>query len=201
MRSILLALVLGATATALAACGDDSESSSDGGTDTDTDTDSDSDSDADTEDPNCPNPGIEQEGAGLIWQQCLAGQCFEENPESGVEECMGDALELEWAEAQDSCYNGWRLPTRDELMALLGNCDDIDTDNDEVSCDSCPDSSVCDSMFPGIEDLPIVSRLHLHWSSDEIDETNAWFARFQVGVVKKDSKAKKYTLHCVREAD
>ncbi|MBW2278610.1 MAG: DUF1566 domain-containing protein [Deltaproteobacteria bacterium] len=199
MRSILLVLVFAASIPTFAACAADDDSASDAGTDTDTDTDSDSDSD--TDDPNCPNPGIEQDGAGLIWQQCLAGQCFEEHPESGVEECMGEALELEWEEVSAACYTGWRPPTHEELMALLGNCSEIDTDLDQADCDSCPESAVCDEMFPGIEDLPPVSRLHLHWSSTEFDETNAWFARFQGGTVRKDSKTKKYTLHCVREAD
>ena len=199
MRSILLALVFGVSIPTLAACGDDDDSSLDAGSDSDTDTDA--DTDTDTDDPDCPNPGLEQADAGLVWQQCLAGQCFEEHPESGVEECTGDALELEWDEIDNSCYTGWRPPTRDELMGLLGNCGDIDTDIDQADCDACPDSPVCDGMFPGIEDLPLISRLHLHWSSTEFDDTNAWFARFQEGTVKKDSKTKKYTLHCVREAD
>ena len=199
MRSSLWLVVLAAMILTFAACANETESGTDAGTDTDTDTDADSDSD--TDDPDCPNPGIEQEGAGLIWQQCLAGQCIEENPESGVEECMGDPLELTWDEAQDACYTGWRPPTRDELMALLGNCSEIDTDLNQANCDTCFASAVCDAIFPGIDELPDISRLHLHWSSEEFDDANAWFARFKEGVVKPDSKTKSYTLHCVREAD
>jgi hypothetical protein len=110
-------------------------------------------------------------------------------------------LELEWQEAQSGCPNGWRLPTRDELMGLLGNCDNLDTDDDQVQCDACFESEFCTEVYPGVEDLPDLSRLHLHWSSTEFDATNAWFARFKEGVVRKDSITKKYTLVCCRNAD
>jgi hypothetical protein len=199
MRSTLWVLFFVMAIPTLIACADNSDSSSDAGTDTDTDTDTDTGTSYD--DPDCPNPGIEQEGAGLLWQTCLAGQCLEEHPESGVEECMGEADEVEWEQASDACYTGWRLPTRDEMMALLGDCTEIDTDNDQADCNPCFESTVCDGIFPGVEDLPLISRLHLHWTSTEFDETNAWFARFQEGVVKKDAKNKKYTVHCVRDAE
>ncbi|HUT77102.1 MAG TPA: hypothetical protein VM285_05415 [Polyangia bacterium] len=197
MRSTTIAplLALAALALLLVACGDDS-GTTDGGPDasTDADSDGDSDGDGDTDNPECPSPQTSQEEAGLSWRRCLAGECWDD--EAG--ECAGDALEVTWDEAEDACPEPFRLPTHEELIGLLGDCVE-NADTSTWICSTCFDSPFCDSAFPGVEDLPDLSRLHLHWAADEFSGTEGWSARFKDGTVKPDTKTKKFTAACVRD--
>jgi hypothetical protein len=188
-------LILAALGLLLAACAEDS-GAADGGPDasTDADSDGDSDGDADTDNPDCPSPQTSQPETGLVWRQCLAGECWDD----GAEACAGEALELTWEEAPDACPAPFRLPTRDELIGLFDGCEENE-DTSTWVCSPCFDSAFCDSAFPGVEELPDLSRLHLHWASDDLDETRGWFARFKDGIVKPDDKTKQFTAVCVRD--
>jgi len=195
MRAILwAAIIVLATGLTFGGCagGDEGATETDAGGDG-----GDADSDSDVDDP-CPNPEVEQPDTGLFWLQCLAGQCFLES-DGGPAECVGEPLELEFAEALEACPAGTRLPTLEELRGLLGGCTDIGEDDTQCACDTCFDSDFCDEVYPGMEDVPDISRLHSHWSSTEFDATNAWFAHFKTGIIKKDSMSKKTTVICLRE--
>jgi hypothetical protein len=188
-------IALAALALLLAACGDDSDAA-DGGPDasTDADTDGDSDGDADTDNDECPSPQTAQPETGLSWRRCLAGECWDEEAEA----CAGEALEVTWDEAKDACPEPFRLPTNEELFGLLGDCVENATTGAWV-CSTCFDSAFCDSAFPGVDLLPLVSLLHLHWASTEFDEAQGWLARFKEGVVLPKEKTTAYTAACVRD--
>ena len=82
---------------------------------------------------------------------------------------------------------------RPQVTASIG---DEDT---QCACDTCFDSDFCDEVYPGMDEVPDISRLHSHWSSTEFDATNSWFAHFKTGIIKKDSMSKKTTVICLRE--
>ena len=208
MRTTLHALAVLATfalaalagVALLVGCGDGAPGG-DGGPDgaadgdADGDTDGDGDTDSDSLDGECPSPETADADAGLLWRRCLAGECWDADAEA----CAGEALEVDFDAAADACPAPYRLPTRDELMGLLGDCEELAEDDEQTACAACAASALCDEAFPGTEELPEISRLHLHWSSTELDATNGWFARFKHGMVKTDDKTKVFTAVCVRD--
>jgi len=181
-------------ALCLAACGGDPDATGDSGTDAGDDdggADTDSDSDAD-----CENPGIFDEGTGLIWLRCLAGQCLVEDV------CTwegGDAVGLTHDEAAAACPDDARLPTMEEIMGLLGGCEDgIDLAVDTpYHCAACQDSAACDAVYPGVDELGPFSYEILHWSSTELNDSRMWWINFQSGLLEAKLAEMSATAVCV----
>ncbi|HUT78037.1 MAG TPA: DUF1566 domain-containing protein, partial [Polyangia bacterium] len=79
--------------------------------------------------------GRYDQGTGLCWQDPKDGQ-------------------FGWQEAIDYCdaldrggHSDWRLPSVDEFVALLDNCD-VDLANGSGGmCDSCAGSASCNALF------------------------------------------------------
>jgi hypothetical protein len=185
-------------ALCLAACGGgDPGGDGDGGTDTDTDTDTDADADggADGGSESC-SPEILDEGTGLYWLQCMAGQCLIDDA------CAwegGEVLSLNYDEAAAACPSGYRLPTIAEIMGLLGNCDDIDLGVNETGfCDACPVSAACNAVYPGVDALGSYTYEILHWSSTALNDSTVWWSNFKTGLVEAKSKEMNGTAVCVR---
>lgn len=187
-----------------AGCGDsDAEFDEDASTDTDTDTDSDSDGDSDSDSDGCSNPEVEQEGTSLFWLRCPVGQCLVDGqcqwPGDG-DAGTAEAVTYEWEEAKTACPDPYRLPTIQEIAGLLGNCDDLVVDeNTPCHCDPCPDSGDCDAIYPEIADNPEMAWENLHWSSTEMNVSNAWRANLKTGVLDPFSMTTSTTVICVRE--
>jgi hypothetical protein len=182
-------------ALGFAACGGDDPAGGDAGTDGGGDGSADSDSDADT-DPAC-SPEILDDGTGVYWLQCLAGQCWD-----GAA-CVweGEADSLTYDEAATACPSDYRLPTIEEIMGLLGNCT-IDLALDEGgTCDTCPLSAACDAIYPDIDAYDWLAPEIVHWSGTtlETSDARAWRINFQSGLI--ESKLKETpggTAVCVR---
>jgi hypothetical protein len=103
-----------------------------------------------------------------------------------------DCIVQEPVIAEDLCESrlgaGYRLPTRDEFMDLLGTCS---LDYDFYMCDSCAESTNCTVMF-GSDDGS-------YWSSSS-DDTNAdiaWYASFN-GYVLGNEKTIVHNIRCLR---
>ena len=147
----------------------------------------------DSDDINLPE--YEQEGADLFWLYCLAGQTYEDG-------CSGEALVLTWEQALDACSDGYRLPTLDELMAFLGECQRgfDESVGETATCLPCPSSQHCGEAYPGTENLDDMSYEIHHWSSTEWStvESNAWRANFKTGEIDAHAKTKEATAVCVR---
>jgi hypothetical protein len=183
-------------ALGLAACGTADPGGGDGGADTDTDTDTDADAGSDGGDGDCENPEIHDDGTGLYWLQCLAGQCLVDGA------CAwegGEAVGLSYDEAAAACPGGYRLPTIDEIMGLLGNCDTIDTGVDGTGfCDPCPTSAACNAVYPGVDALGSYSYEIIHWSSTELNSSTVWWSNFKTGLIEAKIKDMNGTAVCVR---
>jgi hypothetical protein len=191
---LCLVAVLGLTA-----CGGDDPAGGDAGTDSGADgsTDTDADSDADSDQP-C-SPEID-DGTGVYWLQCLAGQCLVD------EVCAwegGETMSFTYDEAVAACPSGYRLPTIQEIMGLLGNCEEIDiaaSAPEPGSCDTCPASTVCNGIYPGIDAYDWLAPEIVHWSSTGVtdNDSSVWSANFQSGLIEVKNKALGATAACVR---
>ncbi len=198
MKILLMTLLCGL----LVACGgSDPNDGGDGGADADSDTDTDSDSDTDGD--TCENPEVAQDGTSLFWQRCPVGQCVVDDVciwPNDQDAGAADAITFEWIEAQDACEDPYRIPTIHEMADLLGNCDDIVVDeNTPAPCTPCPDSPDCDGIFPEIDNYADLAWENVHWSSTEMNVSNAWRANFKTGMLDPFSMTSKGTVICVRE--
>jgi hypothetical protein len=182
----------------LTACSGDDPAGGDAGTDSGADgsADTDTDGDADT-DPAC-SPDSD-DGTGVYWLQCLAGQCLVED--ACVWEDGGAAVPLTYDEAVAACPSGYRLPTVPEFMGLLGTCDFDPELTDSGSCATCAESVACSAVYPGIETYDWLAPEILHWSSTPVtgNDSKMWRANFFSGLV--DTALKEMaggTAVCVR---
>ena len=84
---------------------------------------------------------VKQPGSKLYWLRCPVGQRW-----TGTS-CKGKMKFMSWNKAMKACPRGYRLPTRQEFMSLLGGCDADVTSGKYGSCNSCARSGKCRSMF------------------------------------------------------
>jgi hypothetical protein len=198
MRATAFLFLAGAFAVG---CGGDSNDVADAATDADTDTDSDTDSDSDGD--ACDNPEVQQDGTSLFWLRCPIGQCLVDDVcqwAADQDAGAGEAEKYSWEDAAAVCPDPYRLPTVHELGGLLGGCDDFLVDeNTPVQCDACPDSAACAAIYPEIAANGNLAWENLHWSSTEMNVTNAWRANFKSGILEPFSMSTDATVVCLRE--
>jgi hypothetical protein len=104
---------------------------------------------------------VQQPGSKLIWLRCPLGQSWTGSS------CQGKAKGMDWGSAMKACPSGYRLPTRKELMDLLGNCA-------SGSCASCVESARCSFMFGNDKGW--------YWSSSfSSDGSSVWMIPFSPG--------------------
>ena len=60
---------------------------------------------------------IKQPYTDLYWLRCPLGQTWNGSA------CTGKTNQMDWTTAQSACPEGFRVPTRQEFMSLLGGCD------------------------------------------------------------------------------
>lgn len=154
----------------------DSDADSDSDTDSDSDSDTDSDTDADVDD--CEGGRYDQL-TGLCWQHPKASETYE------------------WQEAIDYCegldlagHTDWYLPSRDNLVGLMDNCDSDVMIGEFGYCDSCEDSGTCSAMF--------VSDPDWCWSSSPYFSERAWYVHFGNGRVDYYGMLNYGNARCVR---
>ncbi len=111
--------------------------------------------------------------SGRFWLKCAAGQWLDEEGN-----CVGDKITMYWTEALRVCPKGYRLPTRQEVLDILGNCEEsVRIKAKRGNCTQCSQSEVCTIMFPNDIDL--------YWTSSPLFESYefSWLVDFGTGEV------------------
>ncbi len=149
---------------------------------------------------------VQQPGTNLYWLQCPLGQTWDVS--SCI--CTGIVRDMDWCSASgvdapglcnvdnpgaDICeatYGaGYRLPTRQEFVDLLGECDADVLSGNEGNCNSCEDSAACASMFESVH--------YGYWSSSfNSDENIPWAVSFGSGLVFGDPWNSVLNVRCLR---
>ncbi len=84
---------------------------------------------------------VKQPGTNLYWLRCPIGQ------RSTGTSCKGKARKMDWHEAMNACPSGYRLPSIQEFMSMLGGCYTVSFGGRFDRCNECANSSTCSSMF------------------------------------------------------
>jgi Protein of unknown function (DUF1566) len=90
----------------------------------------------------------------LVWQRCSVGQRWTEGG------CIGVVRQMSWQDAMSQGKQGWRLPTKDELLTLVSASKDIAID---------------ERVFPDME----FNKLW-YWTSTR-SESSTWYVAFGGG--------------------
>ena len=151
------------------------------------------------EDPDKSAPGECGCGAGedICVTTCASGH-GRRDPDTKL--CWQHAsmgLELTWKEAVDYCANlsldgvqDWRLPTREELLDLLDECEEEVLQESAGYCSPCIDSETCAALFESDEEV--------YWSSTLDESEKAWLVKFNTGRVRKNYTSRMYNARCVK---
>jgi|ERR1700679_202674 Protein of unknown function (DUF1566) len=91
----------------------------------------------------------------LTWQRCSVGQHWTRTG------CVGVVRQMSWTEAMHQGRNGWRLPTKDELLTLVAP--------------AARDPAIDEQVFPDME----INKLW-YWSGTEYG-SSAWYVAFGSG--------------------
>ncbi|MFO8073449.1 MAG: DUF1566 domain-containing protein, partial [Polyangia bacterium] len=107
----------------------------------------------------------------------------------------------EWQKARDYCeslelagHDDWYLPSREEIVGLLGGCDSDVGDGQAGFCDPCSESETCTALFE--------ADLNAYWSSsqDVPGSDQAWSVYFDTGTVAQWYTQCAMVVRCVRPA-
>ena len=131
---------------------------------------------------------VQQPGTSIYWLRCPVGQVW------GGETCSGSARRFTWDRAMQICPAGYKMPTREQFVALLDGCDAKVKSGGAGRCNSCMYSKTCVSMFGKDKSW--------YWSSSPTatDESAAWGVVFEPGTIGSINKEKEYFARCVRVA-
>jgi hypothetical protein len=153
----------------------------DGGTDADTDTDQDGGP------VGCAEDEVESPLGDSCWLRCPIGQTWSD----GV--CSGSALAEDWEGAIAACStvgDGHHLPSRQEMIDILDNCDAVLSEGQEGYCDSCGVSAACGAMFDYDSQV--------YWTSSE-GTYAPWAVGFDSGFVfMSETELDLYYARCLR---
>lgn len=95
--------------------------------------------------------------SGLIWKRCSVGQRFEASGK-----CLGEATKFTFRQAQKLNSKHWTVPTAQQLKTLI---------------DQTYTPTINKQVFPS------GAHTRMYWSSDQYDDSSAWYADFQSGSV------------------
>lgn len=129
---------------------------------------------------------VKQPGSNLYWLRCPSGQTWTGS------DCQGERSKMKWDAAMKACPAGYRLPTRQEFVELLGGCDGAVSGVQTGACASCEKSAGCSAMFG--------EALGFYWSSSSYAAlpSFAWLVAFGSGNVVNVDKRNDYDVRCVR---
>jgi len=152
---------------------------------------SDDDGGADTDDDGgpagCAEDEIVEPGGDYCWLRCPVGQTWD------GQFCSGSALALDWVDANAACATiggGHHVPSRQQAIGILDNCEDLVLDDLEGFCDPCGASYACGEMF-GYDVLA-------YWTSTE-GPYAPWTVAFDSGLVFMSDTALDYHYtRCLR---
>lgn len=167
---------------------------------------SDSATDAGSDAPvkaNCdPTAEVQQPGTTLCWRLCP----LQQSVDAGA--CAGTVATSNWCDAsgvdsgactpanpgtnlcQQVLGAAYRLPSRAELMALLGSCKKLGSAGINYTCDDCATSTTCSTMFG--------SDSGTYWASSG-SGGNAYVANLGSGAVSLIASTGTYATRCVRD--
>lgn len=160
---------------------------------------------------NCNSSSIKQSGVALCWHRCPLGQEWNDWT------CEGNIIFKDWCDTtgedtnlcssnspgEDICKqmlgSKYRLPTREEFMELLGNCEESEIhSSDDYLCNSCheeEEETQCGNMF----DLDQNSYWAVSSSSSYSDRT--WYTDFGSGLITYLKEHRFLPIRCVYKPD
>jgi hypothetical protein len=112
----------------------------------------------------------------LVWKRCAEGQRFE------ADACTGKATRYSYAGARKAAGGGWRVPTREELTALLDRNAKKKPRIDAAAFPKTPSTGFW-AAKPGSD-----------------DNLNAWVVNFSNGQVRANLGQAKFPLRLVKSA-
>lgn len=127
---------------------------------------------------------VQQPGTSLIWLRCAVGQTWNGSA------CVEDLTNVNWSNAQSACPSGYRLPSRQEYVDLLGDCDGYVRKGEVGSCKMCSEGLPCMKMFTSDENW--------NWTSSPDGDTSAWTARLSDGSIGSFPVGNGNAIRCVR---
>jgi hypothetical protein len=139
------------------------------------------------DDGECAEDGelVRQPGTDLYWSRCPEGVGWE-----GCR-CQGEVYDWNAGSTNNTvyydtfCLSDWELPSRDELVALLGGCDDEVEAGGEGFCDSCEENEECAAMFTFLnaeDDLVLFTSTYTVDNEPYTgDISDAWFVDLKTG--------------------
>jgi hypothetical protein len=142
--------------------------------------------------PPSPEPGDAPEKSvadvgELEFYPCQAGRTW-----TGVK-CDGMPARVVWDAALEACPTGWRTATRDELAALLEDCDPGVANVGTGDCKPCKQSAVCNTLF-GAGSIAWGA----YWTETPFDDKSAHYVSFKQGQVRRTYKKNHFEVLCVR---
>jgi hypothetical protein len=133
----------------------------------------------DTDDGLGCDGGRLDEASDLCWQHPLAPAYY----------AWSDAVA--YCDALDAGgHDDWALPTRDELMGLLGGCDAAIAGGGNGYCAACAESDACRALFGADGEW--------YWSATPYDAGSAWLAHFDDGYLNRSDTGYAFYVRCVR---
>ena len=135
---------------------------------------------------------VHQPGTDLFWLTCPLDQNWESGPSCG---CTGTLDMKSWSETTTSCPPGYRLPTRQEFIDILGNCD-ADVKNNKVGfCDTCESEDANSSdICTGV----LGSDSGHYWTSSSVGGGYIWIVYLDTGEVTQYPTVASLYVRCVR---
>src|ERR1700679_3526389 len=111
----------------------------------------------------------------LTWKRCSVGQRWKEG--AG---CVGVIKPMTWDEAKKEAADGWRVPSKDELLTLVSP--------------TCHNPAINEEVFPDME----LDKLW-YWTSSENGAFLAWLVDFAQGHPESYDRTDTGTLRLVRD--
>jgi hypothetical protein len=111
----------------------------------------------------------------LTWKRCSTGQRWKEG--AG---CVGVIKPMTWDEAMKQASDGWRVPSKDELLTLVSP--------------TCHGPAINEEAFPDME----LDKLW-YWTSSEDGAFLAWLVDFAEGHPESYDRTDTGTLRLVRD--
>jgi hypothetical protein len=131
----------------------------------------------------CPTAmGQLDSGRNLCWEHPRSTDTF--TWDQAVQYC--DTLSL-------GGHVDWRLPSRQNYLDLLGNCDGEVLSGNSGYCNPCAASDACNALFS--------SELAWHWTGTEYDFDSRWRVNFETGKVGKVRGEFTMSIRCVRDLE